>query len=90
MFIEELAYSFHLGNDKNKTKKARQVARESKTGTTSFNNNGIQNTQTLSKADRHNYRKYDDNQDDIVIIKVVQVSLMMLRIYIKESLKKRE
>jgi hypothetical protein len=67
--IEELAYSFHLGNDKNKTKKARQIARESKTGTTSFNNNGIQNAQTLSKVDRHNYRKYDNDQDDIVIIK---------------------
>jgi len=28
--MEKLAYSFHLGNDKNKTKKARQIARDSK------------------------------------------------------------
>lgn len=69
MFIEELAYSFHLGNDKNKTKKARQIARESKTGTTSFNNNGIQTFKQLSKVFNHNYRMYDNRQDEIVILK---------------------
>lgn len=60
IFIEELSYSFHLGNDKNKTKKARQVARNSKTGTTAFSNNAIQNYQQLSKANNHNLRKYDN------------------------------
>ena len=60
--MEELAYSFHLGNDKNKTKKARQVARTSKTGTTSFSNNGIQTAKQLSKVFNHNYRLYDNKQ----------------------------
>lgn len=67
--MDELAYSFHLGNDKNKTKKARQIARESKTGTTSFNNNGIQTFKQLSKVFNHNYRMYDNRQDEIVILK---------------------
>jgi hypothetical protein len=34
-----------------------------------LSNNAIQNAQVLSKVDKHNYRKYDNNQDDIVIIK---------------------
>jgi hypothetical protein len=61
----ELSYSLHIGNDKNKTKYAKQKALENKTGTTSFNNNAIQNLRHLSKADNHNLRKYDDNPDDI-------------------------
>jgi len=69
IIIEELAYSFHLGNDKNKTKKARQVARTSKTGTTSFSNNGIQNARQLSKVFNHNFRLYDNKQDEIVVLK---------------------
>ena len=69
IIIEELAYSFHLGNDKNKTKKARQVARTSKTGTTSFSNNGIQNARQLSKVFNHNFRMYDNKQDEIIVLK---------------------
>ena len=69
IIIEELAYSFHLGNDKNKTKKARQIARNTKTGTTSFSNNGIQNAKQLSKVFNHNFRMYDNKQDEIVILK---------------------
>lgn len=61
--IKELSYSFHLSNDKNKTKKARQIARNSKTNTTSFNNNAIQNYQQLSKVDKHNLRKYDEEKN---------------------------
>ena len=69
IFIEELAYSFHLGSDKNKKRIARSSAKNNKSGTTSLSNNAIQNAQTLSKVDKHNYRKYDNNQEDIVIIK---------------------
>jgi hypothetical protein len=68
-FIEELAYSFHIGSDKNKKRTARLSAKNNKSGTTSLSNNAIQNAQTLSKVDRHNYRKYDNDQEDIVIIK---------------------
>ena len=64
----ELSYSLHIGNDKNKTKYAKQKALENKTGTTSFNNNAIQNLRHLSKVDHHNLRKYDDNPDDIETI----------------------
>lgn len=64
----ELSYSLHIGNDKNKTKKARQIAQNSKTGTTSFNNNAIQNLNHLTKADNHNLRKYDKDPDNIETI----------------------
>lgn len=66
---EGLAYSFHLGNDKNKTKKARQVARTNPSGKTSFNNNGIQTTKQLSKVFNHNYRMYEKNQNEIYVLK---------------------
>lgn len=36
--IEELSYSFHVGNDKNKTSKAKQISKER---STDFNNNAI-------------------------------------------------
>jgi hypothetical protein len=69
IFIEELAYSFHLGSDKNRKNKIRAMASKNKSGTTSLSNNAIQNTQILSRVDKHNYRKYDNDQEDIVIIK---------------------
>jgi len=69
IFIEELAYSFHIGSDKNKKRTARLSAKNNKSGTTSLSNNAIQNAQVLSKVDKHNYRKYDNDQEDIVIIK---------------------
>ena len=40
---QELAYSFHLGSDKNKSKLAKKVAKENVSGTTSLSNNAIQN-----------------------------------------------
>ena len=40
---QELAYSFHLGSDKNKSKLAKKVAKENLPGTTSLSNNAIQN-----------------------------------------------
>lgn len=69
IFIEELAYSFHIGSDKNKKRTAILSAKNNKSGTTSLSNNAIQNAQVLSKVDKHNYRKYDNDQEDIVIIK---------------------
>ena len=67
--MEELSYSLHLGNDKNKSKKARRSAKNIQTGTTSLNNNAIQNHQQLSKVDKHNLRKYDKNTELIFTIK---------------------
>ncbi len=64
-----LAYSFHLSNDKNKTKRARKTARNNKSKTTSFNNSAIQNSKHLSKVNHHNLRKYDDNQELIYTIR---------------------
>ena len=57
----ELSYSFHLSNDKNKSRRIKTSAKNNLSGTTSFSNNAIQNYQQLSKADRHNLRKYDKN-----------------------------
>jgi len=64
---EMLAYSIHLGNDKNKTKKAKQLAKNNQSNTTSFSNNSIQNATHLSKANNHNLRKYD-NQNELISI----------------------
>ena len=65
----ELAYSIHLGSDKNKKNSVRVSAKTNKSGTTSMSNNTIQNAQQLSRVDKHNYRKYDNEQDDIVIVR---------------------
>lgn len=67
--MEELAYSLHLGSDKNKKNTSRKQAKETASGTTSKSNNAIQNARQLSRVDRHNYRKYDNDQDDIQIIR---------------------
>lgn len=64
--IEELSYSFHVGNDKNKTSKAKQIAKERPTN---FNNNAIQNAIQLSKVNHHNLRVYENNPELITIIK---------------------
>lgn len=40
---QELANSFHLGSDKNKSKLAKKVSKGNVSGTTSFSNNAIQN-----------------------------------------------
>ena len=69
MIIIELAYSFHLGSDKNKRNTSRSSAKSNKNGSTSLSNNAIQNSAGLTKVDKHNYRKYDNNQNDIEIIK---------------------
>ena len=64
--IEELSYSFHIGNDKNKTSKAKQIAKERPTN---FNNNAIQNGIQLSKVNHHNLRIYENNPELIYTIK---------------------
>ncbi len=66
---EELSYSLHLSNDKNKSKKAIRSIKNTETGTTSLSNNAIQNHQQLSKVDKHNLRKYDEEQELICTIK---------------------
>ena len=45
---QELAYSFHLGSDKNKSKLAKKIAKENVSGITSLSNNAIQNAKDLS------------------------------------------
>ena len=62
---QELAYSFHLGSDKNKTKLAKKVAKENVSGTTSLANNAIQNAKDLSDVNKHNLRDYD-NQTELI------------------------
>lgn len=64
-----LPYSLHLGSDKNKKSSVRASAKNNVSGTTSKSNNAIQNAKQLSRVDKHNYRKYDNNQDDICIVR---------------------
>lgn len=65
---QELAYSFHLGSDKNKSKLAKKVSKGNISGTTSFSNNTIQNAKDLSKANKHNLRDYDNQRELITTI----------------------
>ena len=67
--MSELAYSLHLGSDKNRKNVSRAKAKSNASGTTSLSNNAIQNARQLSRVDKHNYRKYDDNQNLIKIIR---------------------
>ena len=66
---QELAYSFHLGSDKNKSKLAKKVAKENVSGTTSLSNNAIQNAKDLSDVNKHNLRDYDNEKDLIRVIR---------------------
>ena len=65
---QELAYSFHLGSDKNKSKLAKKVSKGNVSGTTSFSNNAIQNAKDLSKTNKHNLRDYDKQRELITTI----------------------
>ena len=60
---QELAYSFHLGSDKNKSKLAKKVSKENISATTSLANNAIQNAKDLSDVNRHNLRDYDNQRE---------------------------
>ena len=67
--MQELSYSFHIGNDKNKSKRSRQVMKNKNIKNNIFNNNAIQNARGLSKVNKHNLRKYDNNQELITILR---------------------
>ena len=67
--MSELAYSLHLGSDRNKRYNARTKAKSNASGSTSLSNNAIQNARGLSRVDKHNYRKYDNDQDLIKVIR---------------------
>lgn len=67
--MEELSYSFHIGSDKNKKNSVRLTSKNNISRTNSMSNNAIQNAKQLSTTDKHNYRKYDNRQDEIVVIK---------------------
>ena len=60
---QELAYSFHLGSDKNKSKLAKKVAKKNVSGTTSLSNNAIQNAKDLSDVNKHNLRDHDNQRE---------------------------
>ena len=65
---EALAYSIHLGSDKNRTLKAKEIAKNNPSETTSFSNNAIQNKAGLSKANKHNLRDYNNRRDLIRVV----------------------
>lgn len=67
--MSELAYSLHLGSDKNRKNISKQNGKNNLSGTTSLPNNAIQNARQLSKVDKHNYRKYDNEQELIEIVR---------------------
>lgn len=67
--MNEMAYSLHLGSDKNRKNISKKTAKNNISGTTSLSNNAIQNAKALSRVDKHNYRKYDNNQELIKVIK---------------------
>mgnify|MGYP001625372559 CR=1 FL=1 len=67
--MEELAYSLHLGSDKNRKSISRKNGKNNVSGNTSLSNNAIQNARQLSKVDKHNYRKYDNEQELIEIVR---------------------
>ena len=67
--MTELSYSLHLGSDKNRKQSSKAVANGNASGTTSLSNNGIQNSAQLSKVNKHNLRKYDNNSEQIVILR---------------------
>ena len=94
-YKEALSYSLHLSNDKNKSKKARRSIKNTETGTTSLSNNAIQNHQQLSKVDKHNLRKYDDDKELICTIKgtssvVEDIKNLYLELFEDASIKYNE
>ena len=67
--MNELSYSLHLSSDKNRKPSSKNMAKNNASGSTSLSNNAIQNAKQLSRVDKHNYRKYDNNSKLIEIIK---------------------
>ena len=68
-----LAYSFHLGSDKNKSKLAKKVAKENVSGTTSLANNAIQNAKDLSDVNKHIQKNLNKLELNITIIKLEMI-----------------
>lgn len=64
----ELAYSFHLGSDKNKSKLAKKVSKGNVSCTTSLSINAIQNANDLSRVNKHNLRDYDNQRELITTL----------------------
>ena len=58
---QELAYSFHLGNDKNKSRLAKKVAKDNLSGTTSLSNNAIQTAKDLPDENKQKKNKKKNN-----------------------------
>lgn len=67
--MTELSYSLHLGSDKNKKNSSRASSKNNISNSTSKSNNAIQNANQLSRVDKHNYRKYDNDIRNIYIVK---------------------
>ena len=65
---QELAYSFHLGSDKNKSKLAKRVSKDNVSGTTSLSNNAIQNAKDLSRVNSYNLRDYNNQKKLVKVI----------------------
>ena len=83
--MSELAYSLHLGGDKNRKNISKQNGKNNISVTTSLPNNAIQNVRQLSKVDKHNYRKYDNNQELIEIVRGTSSPLNDVReLYLNE------
>ena len=83
--MTELAYSLHLSSDKNRKNISKQNSKNNISGTTSLPNNAIQNVRQLSKVDKHNYRKYDNEQDLIEIVRGTSSLFEDVRnLYLKE------
>ena len=83
--MTELAYSLHLSSDKNRKNISKQNSKNNISGTTSLPNNAIQNARQLSKVDKHNYRKYDNDQNLIEIVRGTSSLFEDVRnLYLKE------
>ena len=83
--MTELAYSLHLSTDKNRKNISKQNSKNNISGTTSLPNNAIQNVRQLSKVDKHNYRKYDNDQNLIEIVRGTSSLFEDVRnLYLKE------
>ena len=83
--MTELAYSLHLSSDKNRKNISKQNSKNNISGTTSLPNNAIQNVRQLSKVDKHNYRKYENDQNLIEIVRGTSSLFEDVRnLYLKE------
>ena len=69
IYIAALSYSFHLSNDKNKKNSSRKSGKSNVSGSTSMGNSAIQSASGLAKCDNHNCRKYDNDRENIEVIR---------------------